>query len=84
MPATIEHLHLEMNLNGIPHEIVVVDDGSTDSTWNVLCDLRTRVPTLAPVRNLGEHGYGRAIVAGFEHARGDAMVVMMADAVPAR
>ena len=34
--ATVEHLHLELRLQRIPHEIVVVDDGSTDSTWSVL------------------------------------------------
>jgi dolichol-phosphate mannosyltransferase len=30
--STVEHLHLEMRLNNIAHEIVVVDDGSTDRT----------------------------------------------------
>jgi len=34
--STIEHLHLELSLRGIPHEIIVVNDGSTDSTWEIL------------------------------------------------
>jgi dolichol-phosphate mannosyltransferase len=59
---------------------VVVDDGSTDRTWAVLQQLITQFPTLAPVRNPGPHGFGRAIVHGFDHSRGDAVVVMMADA----
>jgi cellulose synthase/poly-beta-1,6-N-acetylglucosamine synthase-like glycosyltransferase len=32
--STVEHLHLELRLHDIPHEIVVVDDASTDSTWS--------------------------------------------------
>lgn len=77
--ATVEHLDLELRLHGVEHEIVVVDDGSTDSTWKVLQELRTHIPSLSPVGNHGPHGFGRAIICGFEHMRGDAVVVMMAD-----
>jgi dolichol-phosphate mannosyltransferase len=77
--ATIEHLDLEMRLRGVPHEIVAVDDGSSDRTWEILRELQTRIPALVPIRNLGAHGFGRAILYGFEHATGDALVVMMAD-----
>ena len=77
--ATVEHLDLEMRLRGVPHEIVVVDDGSSDRTWEILGELQARIPALVPVQNLGAHGFGRAIIKGFEHATGDALVVMMAD-----
>ncbi len=77
--ATVEHLHLELRLHGVPHEIVVVDDGSTDSTWLTLTDLAGHIPTLRPVQNLGDHGFGRAIAKGFDSMTGDAVVVMMAD-----
>src|ERR1051326_9124979 len=77
--STLEHLHVELRLNGIEHEIVAVDDASTDSTWDILCALQARIPTLVPLRNDGENGYGRAVTFGFEHARGDALIVMMAD-----
>src|SRR5438477_6149529 len=33
--ATVEHLHVELRLHNVPHEIIVVDDGSTDNTWDV-------------------------------------------------
>ena len=79
LPATLEHLRLEFSLNHVPHEIVVVDDGSTDKTWEVLQQLKTKIPELQPVQNTGEHGFGRAIIYGLRHSTGDAVVIMMAD-----
>ncbi|MEY2879372.1 MAG: hypothetical protein RLZZ15_1752, partial [Verrucomicrobiota bacterium] len=80
LPPTLRGLYEEFQRAGVPHEIVVVDDGSKDRTWAVLQELRAEIPTLAPVQNPGPHGFGRAITFGFDHMRGDAVVVMMADA----
>jgi dolichol-phosphate mannosyltransferase len=77
--STVEHLHLELGLHEVPHEIVAVDDGSTDSTWQVLESLVPRIPTLHAVRNAGENGFGRAITYGIDRSRGDAVAIMMAD-----
>jgi len=79
LPAMIEHLHLEFNLNQVPHEIVAVDDGSSDRTWEVLTQLKAKIPVLRPVKNLGEHGFGRAVTRGLREMQGDAAVIMMAD-----
>ncbi len=80
LPPTLRALHAAFRDAGVPHEIVVVDDGSKDGTWQVLENLRAEVPTLAPVKNPGPFGIGRAIVHGFSHMKGDACVIMMADA----
>jgi len=77
--STVEHLHIELRLRGVPHEIVAVDDGSTDRTWEILEALQARVPNLAPVQNRGPNGFGRAIIRGLEVMKGDAVVIMMAD-----
>jgi dolichol-phosphate mannosyltransferase len=80
LPSTIADIVATFNAKDIPHEIVVVDDGSKDRTWQVLQELKQQYPTLAPTRNTGEHGFGRAVIWGLDHSRGDAVVIMMADA----
>jgi dolichol-phosphate mannosyltransferase len=77
--STVEHLHVELRLQNIPHEIVVVDDGSKDATWARLCQLQQRISNLKPVQNPGQNGFGRAITKGLDNMTGDAVVIMMAD-----
>jgi dolichol-phosphate mannosyltransferase len=77
--STVEHLHLELSLQDVRHEIVVVDDGSRDETWPILQAVAARMPSLVPVKNPGPHGFGRAIQRGLDVYTGDAVVIMMAD-----
>ncbi len=77
--STLTNLHRELESHAIPHEIVVVEDHSTDATWQILTGLTREIPVLKPVQNTGPGGFGRAIVLGFDRMAGDAAVVMMAD-----
>ena len=80
LPPTIADIASAFTASGVPHEIVVVDDGSRDRTWAVLQELRKKFPQLTATQNGGAAGFGRAVIWGIEHSHGDAVVIMMADA----
>lgn len=54
--STVEHLHLELDLRGVPHEMVVVDDGSTDRTWEIIQEEAHRLNTSASVPQVSNSG----------------------------
>ncbi len=64
---------------GLRYEILVVDDGSTDATFDRLRALKKSVPALRAVRFRENRGQTTAMAAGFEHARGDVVLTMDAD-----
>jgi dolichol-phosphate mannosyltransferase len=77
--STVEHLHVELRLHNIPHEIIVVDDASTDRTWETINEIKSRIPVVRTLQSPPPHGFGRAIIAGLDEMQGDAVVLMMAD-----
>ncbi|WP_298216620.1 glycosyltransferase family 2 protein [Acidocella sp.] len=57
-------------LAGLAHEIVYVDDGSTDETPAILADIAQRLPTLVRVRHQRSCGQSGAVITGVKTARG--------------
>jgi glycosyltransferase involved in cell wall biosynthesis len=75
------HERLGRVLDDLPldAEIVYVDDGSTDKTAEILERLRTSDPRVAVLSLSRRFGKERALTAGLDYARGDAVVVMDVD-----
>jgi glycosyltransferase involved in cell wall biosynthesis len=66
-------------LKGIPFELVLVDDGSTDDTPTILDRLAAADPRVRVVFMSRNFGHQTALTAGLDHARGDAVVMLDAD-----
>jgi len=62
-----------------PIEIVFVDDGSRDDTWEIISALAAADPRVRGVRLARNFGHQAALGAGLEHVAGDAIVVLDAD-----
>lgn len=77
--ATVSSFHAALVKAGIVHEILVVNDNSTDRTETVLGELRQTVPTLRHINNSPPNGFGFAVRAGITAFKGDAIAIVMAD-----
>ncbi|MBI1900781.1 MAG: glycosyltransferase family 2 protein [Planctomycetia bacterium] len=64
---------------GEPVEIVLVDDGSSDATWEIIQSLCRRDPRVRGVRLARNFGHQAAVGAGLDHVSGDAVIVLDAD-----
>lgn len=63
----------------IPYELVLIDDGSKDESWNVICSMAKEDERITAVRLSRNFGKEPALCAGLDIASGDAVLVMDAD-----
>ena len=77
--GTVRSIYAALKSAGISHEIVVIDDHSSDATWKNIHVLESEVRTLRGERNRLSRGYGMAVRAGLEIISGNVVCVMMAD-----
>lgn len=74
--AWIERVVKEHNLS---YEIILVDDGSTDSSWQVIESLRARNTHIKGIKFQRNYGKSAALNEGFRMAKGDVVITMDAD-----
>jgi dolichol-phosphate mannosyltransferase len=76
---TVESLIRTLTAEEIDHEVIAVDDGSTDRTGEIIRDLRILYPTLRYVECGPPNGFGLAVRKGLDHFSGDAVAIVMGD-----
>jgi dolichol-phosphate mannosyltransferase len=69
----------ELERAAIEHELIVIDDASTDGTGELVAGIEREHPTVRCVRSRMPPGFGHAVRCGLELYRGDAVAIMMAD-----
>src|SRR5215831_17659511 len=74
--ATVRDTYAALAQTGISHEILVVNDHSTDRTEEVLEELTHEIPSLRYMNNPSPNGYGYAVRAGLSAFRGDAVAIV--------
>lgn len=68
-----------MQSNLFSYEIIFIDDGSTDKSWETIGNLSSQNPNVKGIRFLKNFGKSQALHAGFEKAIGDVVITMDAD-----
>jgi glycosyltransferase involved in cell wall biosynthesis len=68
-----------MTAHNYTYEVIFIDDGSTDNSWQIIADLSKSNPNVKGIRFLRNFGKSQALHAGFAKAKGDVVITMDAD-----
>lgn len=79
MPESFRRTKEAMEALGFPYEIIYIDDGSSDDTWNILSGLAAEHDMVTALRFSRNFGHQLAVTAGMDVADGDAVIIMDAD-----
>jgi polyisoprenyl-phosphate glycosyltransferase len=79
LPLFVDRVEEALHGTGLEYEIVLVDDGSQDDSWEVIAELALKDPHVRGVELSRNFGKEAALMAGLSETNGDAVLVMDAD-----
>lgn len=79
MEQSFERTYRAMSSIGYPFEIIYIDDGSRDKTWEIISRLAREHEEVKALRFSRNFGHQLAVTAGMDEAKGDAVIIMDAD-----
>ena len=79
MEQSFERTYRAMSSIGYPFEIIYIDDGSRDRTWEIISRLAREHEEVKALRFSRNFGHQLAVTAGMDEAKGDAVIIMDAD-----
>lgn len=75
----MEWIHKVMCANNFSYEVIFVDDGSTDNSWNIITELSQQYEQIKAIKFRRNYGKSAGLYKGFEKAEGDVVITMDAD-----
>ncbi len=79
LPELCAWIERVMKENNFSYEVIFVNDGSRDHSWDVICDLKSKNPEVKGIKFRRNYGKSPALFCGFEEAQGDVVITMDAD-----
>jgi glycosyltransferase involved in cell wall biosynthesis len=79
LPELVEWVDRVCNTNNYRYEVIMIDDGSTDSSWDVVKKLTKQFPSVRGIRFQRNYGKSPALYVGFKAAEGNVVITMDAD-----
>jgi len=79
LPEFLRRIHAVLDGIGGSSEIVLVDDGSRDGTWQVMTEAAAKSPRVVGVRLMRNHGHQLALTAGLTVCRGERVLIIDSD-----